>query len=73
MTKIQNRLWRGVKMLEYFTANQWVFTSQNVLDLYQKLYAEDQQVGRGFLLILPHFSLYIPLGKHTELDYITGL
>lgn len=43
MTKVQNRLWRSVKMLEYFTSRQWVFTSQNVLDLSQKLYAEDQQ------------------------------
>jgi hypothetical protein len=46
MTKIQDRLWRSVGTLEYFTSNQWVFSNQNVLDLYKKLYAEDQEVSR---------------------------
>ena len=45
MLKLQERLWRSVGTLEYFTSNQWIFTNQNVIDLQHKLYAEDQEVS----------------------------
>jgi len=41
---MQVRLWRAVGSLQYFTTNQWLFDTTNVVNLLSRMCAEDRQV-----------------------------
>ncbi len=44
LTKFQNRLWKSVNTLEYFTAREWFFTNDNMTALHKELNDEDQKM-----------------------------
>jgi fatty acyl-CoA reductase len=41
--RIQQKLWKSVKSLEYFTSNQWIFHSENLDQVAEKLSADDKK------------------------------
>ena len=44
LTRLQNRLWKSVNCLEYFTSKEWHFSNANMLELLGKLNETDRKV-----------------------------
>jgi len=41
--RIQNKLWKAVEVLEYFTSREWHWTNDNMLFLKEQMNQDDQQ------------------------------
>lgn len=44
MMRIQFKLQKGVKSLDYFTSNQWIFSNNNLRELFKRLCEHDRVV-----------------------------
>ena len=44
LIRLQNRLWKSVQCLEFFTSHEWGFEDYNVSNLFGKMSFEDQEV-----------------------------
>jgi len=42
--KLQTKIWKSVRALEYFTTNEWRFSCENTTALYAELSPEDKDV-----------------------------